>query len=214
MALGLEAEARVRKAGQDPDRKRAARRIIAIERYARKELRDLEALYRVSKPRIGLSRALQREWGDYREAFENLVANIRDIRDSIESVVTKEVSKAGVDLSVRERMEAALNEISHLARHETKAGRNVVEKVAEEIRTNTRTITIQSVRNVESTIRTVMAEFARHDLTGLDDQRLIAERSKLEAPIREALEKSNPHPGLSSLAVGSRRRDGGLLRCR
>ena len=190
MALGLEAESRVREAGRDPDRARAARRIIKIERDARRDLGDLEARYRVSKPRIGMTRALQKEWRDYREAFEDLVGSVRDIRDSIESVVTKEVTKAGVDVSARERMESALTEIGQSARRDTKAGRREVEKVAEEIWTGTRTIASQCVREVESTIRAVMADFARRDLQGMDDQRLIAERSGLEARIREALENA------------------------
>ena len=190
MTLGLETEARVKEAGRNPDRERAARRIIEIERYARNELRELEALYRVSKPRIGMSRALQREWGDYQEVFENIATSIRDIRDSIESVVTKEVTKAGVDVSTRERMETALSEISQLARRETKVGRIEVDVTAKRIWENTCSVTAQCVREVEATIRSAMADFGRLDLTGLDDQRLIAERSELEAPIREALEKA------------------------
>ncbi len=190
MTLGLETEERVREAGRDPDRERAARRIIKIERDARRDIRELEARYRVSKPRIGMSRALQREWGDYQEAYENLVDSIRDIRDSIESVVTKEVTKAGVDVSARERMESALNEISQLARKKTEDGRDKVDETAERIWENTCSVTAQCVRDVEGTIRVAMADFGRLDLTGLDDQRLIAERSELEAPIREALEKA------------------------
>ena len=190
MALGLEAESRAKEAGRDPDRARAARRIIKIERDAMRDLEDLEARYRVSKPRIGMTRALQKEWSDYQEAFEHLVGSVRDIRDSIESVITKEVTKAGVDVSARERMESALTEIAQSARRDTKAGRRGVEKVAEEIWTGTQTIASQCVREVESTIRAVIADFARRDLQGMDDQRLIAERSGLEAPIREALENA------------------------
>ena len=190
MALGVETEARVRKAGRDPDRKRAARSIIDIERDARRDLRELEARYRVSKPRIGISRALQREWSDYQEACEDLVVSIRDIRDLIESVVTKEVTKAGVDVSARERMESALSETGHLARRETKAGRGEVDEAAKRIWEKTRGVTVQCVGDVEATIREAMADFGRRDLAGLDDERLIAERSELEAPIREALEKA------------------------
>ena len=84
LALGVETESRVREAGRDPDRERAARRIIDIERDARRDLSELEARYRVSKPRIGMSRALQREWSDYQEAFEDLGVSIGDIRESIE----------------------------------------------------------------------------------------------------------------------------------
>ena len=190
MELGVSTEARVREAGLDRDRARAARRIIDIEREARRTLRDLETRYRVSKPRIGISRALQREWGDYQEGFENLVLNIRDIRDTIESVVTKEVTKAGVDVSARERMESALNEVAQTARRETKAGRKDVEATADDILTGTRTIAGQCVRDVEYTIRAAMADFPRRDLTNMDDQQLIAERSALETPIREALDNA------------------------
>ena len=188
--LGVETEARVREAGRDTDRARAARRIIDLEREARGHLRRLEARYRVSKPRIGMSRAMQREWGDYQETFENLVVNIRDIRDTIESVVTKEVTKAGVDVSARERMEATLNEVGQSARRETRAGRKDVEKVAQEILTGTQTIARHCVRDLESTIRAAMADFARRDLTDMNDRQLIKERSALETPIREALDNA------------------------
>ena len=190
LALGVETEARVREAGHDPDRKRAARRIIDIERDARRDLRELKARYRVSKPRIGISRALQREWRDYQEAFEDLVVGIRDIRDSIESVVTKEVTKAGVDVSARERMESALSETGQLARRETKAGRDEVDEAARRIWEETCGVTTQCVQDVEATFREAMADFGRRDLAGLDDERLTAERSELEAPVREALEKA------------------------
>ncbi len=188
MALGVETETRVRAAGRDTDRARAARQIITIEREARTGLKDLESRYRVSKPRIGMSRALQREWSDYQGLFEDLVANIRDIRDAIESVVTKEVTKAGVDVNARQRMEAALNEVGQSARRETKASRKDLETTAQDILADTQTIASQCVRDVESTIRTAMANFGRRDLTDMDDQQLIKERSALEAPIREAFE--------------------------
>ena len=191
MALGLDIEARVREAGLDSDLSRAARRILQIESDARKGLRELESRYRVSKPRVGISRALQKEWTDYQEAFEDLRSSIADIRDSIESVVTKEVTTAGVDVSVRERMEAALKDVADLARRETKAARRDVEDATGDISRRAREVATHCVRDVEATIRNVMAEFGRRDLAGLDDQRLIAVRRALEAPIREALENAS-----------------------
>lgn len=188
MELGEDTEARVREAGRDTNRARAARRIIDIEREAREGLMDLESRYRVSKPRIGLSRALQREWSDYQEVFENLVVNMRDMRDTIESVVTKEITRAGVDVSARQRMESALDEVGQSARRETKASRKDVEQAAQDILAGTRTIASECVLEVESTIREAMADFGRRDLTDMDDEQLIEERSALEAPIREAFE--------------------------
>ena len=102
--------------------------------------------------------------------------------------MTKEVTKAGVEVGARERMESTLNEVAQSARRETKAARKDAEETAQEILTGTRTIAGQCVRDVESTIRDAMADFARRDLTGMEDQRLIEERSALEAPIRKAFE--------------------------
>lgn len=189
--LGLDTEARVREAGRDTDHRRAATRILQIEGDARRDLRKLASRYRISKPRIGMSRALQREWADYREAFEDLQSGIGDIRDSIESVVTNEVAKAGVDVSARARMEAALNDIAQVARRETRAARSDTEKSAEHIWRGARTVAAECVRDVEAAIRDVMAEFNRRSIVDLDDRRLTAERAALEAPIREALENAS-----------------------
>ena len=191
MELGLATEEQVREAGRDADRERAAKRILEIERAARENLRETEIRYRVSKPRIGMSRALQREWRDYREAFENLVDGIRDIQDSIESVVTTEVTKADVDVSARERVESALSEVSRLARKETKSGRDEVDAVATSISKEARDVAARCVRDVEDAIRAAMADFSQREVAGADDQRLIAARSDLEASIREALESAS-----------------------
>ena len=188
LKVGLDTEARVREAGLDTDQGRATRWILQVESDARKSLRELESRYRVSKPRVGINRALQREWTDYQEAFEDLQSSIAGVRDSIESVVTREVANAGVDVSARARMEAALNDIADLARGETKAARRDVERVTEDISRRARTVATQCARDVEATIRDVMADFGRRDFAGLDDQQLIEERRALEAPIREALE--------------------------
>lgn len=190
MALGLEAEARLRRAGRDADRRRAATRILRIESDARRELRKLESRYRISKPRIGMSRPLQREWRDYLEAYDDLRGSIVDIRDSIESVVTGEVARAGVDVSARARLEAALDEVAHGARKETRAKRRAIVQSSEDIVRGVRSVTAQCVRDVEAAIRDAMAEFSRLDPVGLGDERLTDVRKALEAPIREALENA------------------------
>ena len=195
MTLGLDVEKRVREAGLDTDRKRAANRILEIEGEARKRLRDLESRYRVSKPRIGLSRALQKDWRDYQEAFADLLVSIHDMRDSIDSVVTVEVTRAGVDVSARDRIASAIEDIGDVATREAKAGRRDVTKAAERIWTDSRKIASDCVQDVAATVNEVMAEFGRRDLSGLDDQRLIAERSTLEAPIREALGRASQKLG-------------------
>ena len=62
LELGEDVEDRVREAGRDTNRRQAATRILQIESDARRDLRKLASQYRISKPRIGMSRALQRQW--------------------------------------------------------------------------------------------------------------------------------------------------------
>ena len=106
--------------------------------------------------------------------FEDISTSIRDIRDSIESVVTDEVTRSGVDVSARARVESALDDIARLARNEAKRGRKDVDKAAEEVLADTRRVATRCVKDVDSVIREVMAEFARRDLTDLDDEALAA----------------------------------------
>ena len=190
MKLGIAAEDRVREASLDPDRKRAAHTILKVEREATESLRELESSYRVSKPRVGITRALERDWRNHQELFADISSSIRDIRDSIESVVTDEVTRSGVDVSARARVESALDDVGRLARKEARRGRKDVYEAAEEVSANARRMATRCVRDVDSAIRQVMADFARRNLTDLDDEALAAERSALEAPIREALENA------------------------
>ena len=190
LELGEDVEERVREARRDPDRRRAATRILQIESDARRDLRKLASRYRISKPRIGMSRALQRQWADYQEAVEDLLSGIREIRDFIESVVTDEAAKADVDVSVRARLEAALNDVARLARRETGAARSDTEKAAQVIWRGARDVAAECVRDVEATIRDVVAGFNRRGVADFDYQRLAAERTALETPILEALENA------------------------
>ena len=188
--LGVDTEARAREASRDPDRPRAARNILRIEREATAKLRQLESRYRVAKPRIGISRALQKEWRDYQEAFEDIQSNIRDIRDSIESVITEEVTRAGVDVSARARVESALNEAARVARSRVREGRKGIDEAAHEIIIGTRQAAGRCVTDVETAIRTTLADFNRRDFTDLDDDSLAAERKTLETRIQEPLENA------------------------
>ena len=202
MELGMGVEDRVREASRDPDRRRAAHTILQIEREATESLRRLESSYRVSKPRVGITRAQEREWRNYQEVFEDISGSIRDIRDSIDSVVTDEVTKSGVDVSVRARVESALDDMARLARKETRRGRKDVDKAAEEVLADTRRVATRCVRDVDSAIREVMAEFARRDLTNLDDEALAAERSALGGSDPGSSGKIFQDPRLSPLPNG------------
>ena len=187
MKLGLDAEVSVKEASHDPDAGNAALKILQIERDTTRKLLDLESRYRVLRPRIGMSRALQKEWRDYQVAFEDIQSSIRDIRDSIQSVVTDEVAKANVDVKARDRLESALDDTARRARRQAKEGREAVEEAIGEISAGARDVARRCVTEVEDTIRAVVTEFSRIDPVNFDDADLLTERATLEGRIQEAL---------------------------
>ena len=189
--LGSDAEASIKEASQDPDRDGAARKILRIERDTTIELMELESRYRVPKPRIGMSRALQEEWREYQEAFEDIRSSIRVIRDSFQDVVTEEVRKAGVDVTVRDRLEAALDDTARRARKQTREGGKTVEETVGEIFEHAHIMARRCVADVESAIRGVMTEFSRIDPAKLAEANFVTERATLEGRIQEALENAS-----------------------
>ncbi len=186
LELMIKVEERVSRAAGDEDQERAVKRILEIERSARNSLIELEKGYRITKPRIGMSRQLAREWSDYQEAFESLRGEIGNVRDTIESVITIEVDKIGIDVTVRERLESVLKDIAGKASKETRVQRQDIEGKAKDISDSTRKLARKCVQDIETTIRGVMMQFYQLDFSSLDEQQLATERSSLETQILEA----------------------------
>ena len=186
MELMVEVEERVRRAASDEDQKRAVKRILEIERSARNSLMELEKDYRVTKPRIGMSKRLAREWNDYQEAFESLRGEIGEVRDIIESTITIEADKIGIDVTARERLESVFEDIAGKARQETRGQRQDIERKVKIISNDTRKLIRECVQDIETTIRDVMTQFNQQDFSDLDEQQLVVERSSLEMQILEA----------------------------
>ena len=183
--LGVEIEDQIKEEVRDLNRNRSAHRIIKIESKARKSLHDIEATYRVIKPRIGISKALQKEWKDYQESYDNLVSTVRFIRGTIESIVTKEMIKLGGDVSAKSRMESALKDLGKTARRETRASLKAVEKATDAVQKGIQEIAGQCRQHMESAIRATMADFARRDIAGMNSQQLIEAMADPEEQIRK-----------------------------
>lgn len=193
LKLMIDVEERVRQAAKNENQKHAAIQILAIERLARISLKELEDGYRIAKPRIGLSKRLSREWSNYQEAFEKFRVEVGNVRDTIESTITEELDKIGVNVEVRERMESVLKDAARKARQKTKAERREIEARVAVISDTAQKLTRECVQNVETTIRDVMTQFSQRDFSGRDQQQFIAERTSMETQIldaeKEALQK-------------------------
>ena len=166
------------------DREQAALEVVRVERRARAELQNLESRYRISRPRIALSKVLQREWQDYTTAFDDLKKSVfRETRELIESIVSDEATKARLEIDRKLRVETALNELAEEARRTTRGHGAETRNAAQEIAFRIRDVASTCIKEVESELRSVISEFQRLDLSKLTNDALVSARDDMESRI-------------------------------
>jgi len=190
IGIGIDAEERIKQVCCDRNPERVAFLILEIEQDTRKSLRDIESKYRVTKPQIGLSKSIMKDWYDYQDAHADILTYINEVQDSIDSIITREIADAGVNVTFRERTEAALNDVKNYGERQTRSQSKKIIKEANRILGEARGVTKKCREAIETTFRDVMSEFARQDMQGLDDQRLNARRSSLEKIIQKEVQQS------------------------
>ena len=181
---------RLRKATQISDRQQAAQEILRVERDARSSLTTLESSYRIVRPRIGLSREMQREWNSYEVAYSDLTTNVfREARELIESVVADEAEKARIAIDRKLRIETALNELADQAKRSTRDRGAKVRQEADNVAAGVRDVARTCLTDVESELRVVISEFQRIDASAIEGDDFGTQRDALESRIRRVWEE-------------------------
>ena len=190
LRLSQNVEDQLRNALRMEDRQRAAQEIMRIERSAAAALRDLESRYRVARPKIALTKALQRDWRAYTAASAELETNVfRGTRETIEDLIRDEAAKARLELDHRLRTETALNELAEHARKATRDRGAEARRKADSVADDVREAAAACIREVESALRSVIADFQRTELSSLGNDEFRRMRAGLESTIREVWEK-------------------------
>ena len=189
LRLSQVVEKELRSAISVADRERAAVEVIRVEQFAIAELARLESRYRIRRPRIALSKALQQEWREYTVAFEEIRTDVfRETRELIEGIVSDEAARARLHVDRRLRVESALNDLAREAQLTTKTrgsdARTEADKIAEEVRS----VAGSCLKELESELRVVISDLQRVDVEVMDDDDLIHMRDDLESRIRNASE--------------------------
>lgn len=189
LALGESVAERVLAATSNNDRDQAASEVLALEREAYAEIRSLEDRYRISRPRVGLSKSTLRDWSVYRSEFESLQENVfRPTRELIADVVGEEVEKARLMIDRRVRTEAALEDLGREVRKTTGESSKAVRAKAGDMAVEVGHVARGCLRAVESELRTVVSEFQRADFADLSDEMFVEMRDGLERRILEVTE--------------------------
>jgi signal transduction histidine kinase len=169
----------------------AADTFLKIESTARQRVSDLQAHYRVIRPRgIGLSRAQERDWNSYENAYNKLQSSVFvPAMNLVEDLISSEVEKAKIELDRRIRIEKALDDISveakKVTRTESNEARDTLTTVGKEIAEAIR----ERLAHMESITREVMAEFARLDISKMADSAIVEVKNEFENRIIGTKEK-------------------------
>ena len=167
----------------------AAHRVLELERQAQADIRELEARYRVSRPRIGLSKATLRDWSVYNTEFASLQESVfRPARELVEELIGEEARKARLSLDRRVRTEAALEGLGREARKTTGESIRAVRTEADKVASGARDVAGRSLKAVELELRTVLSEFQRIDLADMPDESFVESRDALENRILKVTE--------------------------
>ena len=190
LALTERLATELRNAGDISDSQLAARTVLELERKAQAEIRDLEARYRISRPRIGLSKTTLRDWGVYNTEFATLQENVfKPARIMIDELIGEEARKAELALDRRIRTEAALDGLGQEVRKTTGKSGQEVRVEADRVASKAREVAGRSLKAVESELREVLSEFQRIDLAGMPDEAFVETRNALETRVLSVTEE-------------------------
>ena len=192
MALTDGVAEKLRSACGIKDSRIAARKVLDLERRVHADIRELEAQYRVSRPRIGLSKAVLRDWNVYNAEFASLQEQVfRPTRELIDDLIGEEAKKAELALGRRERTEEALETLGKEVRKTTGASGRAVRIEADNVASAARDVAGQSLKTVEMEMREVLSEFQRVDVTEMPDDVFVETRDELENRIQKTAEEQS-----------------------
>ena len=175
-----------------PDSQVAARKVLELERSAQADLREIEARYRVSRPRIGLSKGLLRDWSVYTSKFASLQENVfRPTRDVVEDLIGEEAQNARLSLDRGVRTEAALEDLGREARKSAGDSSRAVSTEAAKLASEARVVAGQSLKRIETELRNVLIECQRTDLVGMPDESFVKTRDALESRIQNVADEQS-----------------------
>jgi len=174
------------------DSRLAAREVLNLERRVHADIRELEAKYRVSRHRIGLSKAVLRDWNVYNTEFASLQEHVfRPTRELIEDLIGDETRKAELALDRRERTEEVLETLGKEARKVTGESSRAVRTEAENVASAASGAAGQSLKAVEMELRAVLSEFQRVDVAEMPDEVFVETRDELEKRIQKTAEEQS-----------------------
>jgi signal transduction histidine kinase len=180
----LSAKLETAKAIENPHQ--AAKEFLAIEEQSAKQLHDLITQYKITKPKIGLSKSTLKDWDAYLTSFSSLQEKVfKPIQETIEQEITITAQEARLELDRRARIKNALKARQKEATITTNTASKITRESLGTVTTETRQAISQSIASVKDEIDKVFSDFNRMNITEYPDKEIVKKRTELELKIEE-----------------------------
>ena len=190
LALMERVETELRSACGVADGQQAASKVLDLERKLQNEIMRMETDYRITRPRIGLSKPTLRDWEIYNKEFASLQGDVFwPAREQVQEIISIETRKARLSLGRRTRMEATLSGLAREARKTTDASGKAVKSEADNVASKVRAVVVRSLKTVETELREVLSELQRIDLESMSEELFIKTGNVLETRVRNVTEE-------------------------
>ena len=175
-----------------PDANLQASEVLAAELRARREIRRIREESHIAKPRgVGLSREARRSWEAYRSEFLKLEEICFGPAESeIAETISLHAQRTRLLIDQRKRLETAISENVRDARQRTRRESAAIRQEGKEVSDRVVQLSRQVMIDVESTIRQVLADIARLDLTEKEEADLVEVRANFEEMVDQATGKA------------------------
>ena len=170
------------------DINRYSSQLVAAELHARSDLKEIRDRLHIVRPRgVGLSKELRRDWDSYRSRMIELEENaFSPAEREIDEVIRRYATRTKFLIDQRQRLEAAIDENVQVARQRTRRETTETREVGEDVSEQVVKLTRSVMTNVENTIRQVLSEVARTDLTDRKESELVEVRAAFEEQLDQA----------------------------
>lgn len=185
----LERELKVASEIKNPDELSQA--FLNAESVARKKLDNLREKYKVVRSKGFAMGKVRVDWEAYLKEVETLeVFLFTTAYERIEEIARNAENEYNFSVDRRRRLEQALNEIIEDTRKTTSSETRETRASLNEVSNKVIALTKEIIVEMEDDVKEVMSEFAKIDISEMDDADLVLERSKLESKIISETERN------------------------
>lgn len=167
------------------DNDKAISTFLNIEREVRKNYSSIVEKYRIQRPRgVALSKSLLQDYETYMSEIERIsISDFKREADFIDSTLNDYQSRLEVEVNRRKRLEIAIETTIDQYKKSTKADVIDIQGVAKNVSSKVINLSKELIKEYENKVRDILTELAHIEPYQLDDEKLVAERNRMESAL-------------------------------